>query len=103
MFYAHTVELFHVHIHVDSEGEAPKKKVKATPPKITAGSSKKRKSPAVKKEIKSVSDFFGSASVKRSSYFKSPPSSSDKEDKMKKQVSCGCSGCSAVYVQCVIL
>ena len=57
----------------DSEGETPKKKVKATPPKKAGKSKKGEKSsaPVVKKEIKNVSDFFGSAPIKRSSYSKS--------------------------------
>ena len=74
-------------ICVDSDGEAPKKKPKATPPKQQLGKKgksstpKKGKSstPAVKKEIKSVSDFFGSTPIRRSQ-------SSSKED--KKEVLC---------------
>ena len=86
---------------LDSEDEAPKKKVKATPPKVGSkvkspsavegkskvkspsavrGRSKAKSSSAVgvKKEVKSVTDFFGSAPVKRSPYFKS---ASDKKQK----------------------
>ena len=52
----------------DSEGETPKKKTKATPPKKVGKSGKGGKSPApaVKKQIKSAADFFGSVPVQRS-------------------------------------
>ena len=86
---------------LDSEDEAPKKKVKATPPRLGSkvkshsavagkskvisptavrGRSKVKSSLAVgvKKEVKSATDFFGSAPVKRSPYFKS---SSDEKRK----------------------
>ena len=55
----------------DSDGETPKKKVKATPPKKGGKLIKGGKSPApnVKKEIKKAGDFFGAAPIKRSSYF----------------------------------
>ena len=69
-------------ITADSEGEMPKKKAKATPLKKSTGKSKGGKSPAtpvVKKEIKSPSDFFGMAPVKRSSYFKKSSSAAEKK------------------------
>ena len=96
----------------DSEEEAPNKKVKATPPKRgKATPTKKGKatptikgkatpptkvgkpikggkslSLVVKKEVKNVSDFFGSTPVKRSSLFKKSSSSSDSKKEAEVRI-----------------
>ena len=88
----------------DSEEEAPNKKVKATPPKKgKATPTRKGKatpptkvgkpikggkslSLVVKKEVKNVSDFFGSAPVKRSSYSTKSSSSSDSKKEAEVRI-----------------
>ena len=90
-----------IHVHVffsfeDSEEETTKKKkVKTTPSKKSVGNLKGGKSPApvVKREIKSVADFFGPAPVQRS--VSSRVTRSSNAEKRKSEVN---GMCNTVYM-----
>ena len=58
---------------IDSDDEVPSKKSKPSPQQKKGGAkgATDQRSPVKVKEIKSVSDFFGSGPIKRSSKFKS--------------------------------